>query len=261
MARVCTSLTDILEPMCRKIVTEFPGPETFGSSAFRPGQTVLASGGALGADSAFGRCAAAAGHTVVHWSFHGHKRCESVPRAHAVNVPDELLTKWTLPLVRLAAPSLGKSAPSKPHVRQLLTRNGLQVVWAEAVYVATWMDTKSPSQHQVGGGTGWAVQMYFDICRLANRTPRVHWYEVNSRQWLDWDSERSQWRTLPPGSLPPKPSGIYAGIGNCRDLTSPHSSSQELNSFPPTYHPRTVSHAAPLPHPSRLTLTSCATGG
>lgn len=168
------------------------------------GNDLCLSGGADGADFAWGEAAAAAGHKVIHWSFDKHK--SKCPPDTVVRLTPEHLDEADKAL-RRANRTLKRRYPVRnPHTANLLKRNFYQVRWSDAVYaVATLEDGL------VSGGTAWAVQMYLDFWLHDNRNLdlcRCYLFDLAEGRWLEW---RTAWLPI---DRPPRPSGVYAAVGS-----------------------------------------------
>ena len=173
----------------------------------------LYSGGAQGADTVFSMCAESVGHYRVHFSFHGHK-CDIAGKVILHEVQLETYTEE----LKKAAKTLGKSyaskAPEHPrfkYIRNLLARNAWQVFGdeesgpSEALYAVALLNK---ARTNVEGGTGWAVA-------LATRQTEipVYVFDLKSSSWYTWVEDQFH-----PTEEPPKPSGVYTGVGS-RKLT------------------------------------------
>ncbi|KAH8664508.1 hypothetical protein BX600DRAFT_437053 [Xylariales sp. PMI_506] len=162
---------------------------------------VCLSGGADGADIEWGACAESIGHAVIHWSFPGHR--SQAPESQIVRLDDEQL-KLGNEALNNAAVALGKHPPRRPAVARLLQRNYYQVAWSKACYAVTII-----KEDTVPGGTAWATTMFAQL-HPDNRDLYVFdqeqdaWFQFNGKTWDRIDS-------------PPRPTGIWAGIGS-RDL-------------------------------------------
>jgi hypothetical protein len=164
---------------------------------------VCLSGGADGADVAWGNCAAMMGHEVVHWSFPGHS--SQAPEAQLVRLDDEQLKAGDEAL-RDAARALGNNMPQRPAVARLLRRNYYQVAWSQACYAVTFM----VNGRQASGGTVWATTMFRQLHPENNE---LYIFDQNRDVWLQWNGE--SWDLI---DMPPRPMGVWAGIG-ARHLT------------------------------------------
>lgn len=168
------------------------------------GQNVCLSGGAEGADTAWGEAAQAAGHHVIHWSFDRHRT--KVPADQVVRLTPEHLAEADHALA-LANKSLKRRWPVRdPYTANLLRRNFFQVRWSEAVYGVAGFEDR-----QVTGGTAWAIQMYLDrwIHRRADLDLcRAFVFDQKAGRWYRW---YTGWEEI---DAPPRPSGIYGAVGS-----------------------------------------------
>lgn len=173
---------------------------------------VLLSGGADGADAAFGRAAVAAKHDVVHWSFDGHR---TKMRKNLYRLDRDHLDSADPYLLR-ANKSIMRTYPSSDAiVNDLLRRNLYQVRWSDSVYAVSQFK-KDGSLLGIDGGTAWACQMYVDRF-IYDQEPMdlccLYLFDQSSNRWYAW---RRSWSEI---DALPRPSGIYAGIGS-RKLTT-----------------------------------------
>ena len=170
---------------------------------------ICLSGGAKGADAQWGMNAGRDGQSVIHWSFEGHQH--HVPEQEIVRLSEEQLLRADEALKKASKP-LKRPWPGKRSktVSSLLRRNYYQVVWSESLYAVS---TIHPTKQTVDGGTGWAVQMYLDRHeKLAQFEPLpCYVYDQKLEQWFQY---KAGWVAI---DAPPKPQGIWAGIGT-RDL-------------------------------------------
>mmetsp|Transcript_1849 Transcript_1849/g.4504 ORF Transcript_1849/g.4504 Transcript_1849/m.4504 type:complete len:413 (+) Transcript_1849:2-1240(+) len=121
-------------------------------------------------------------------------------------------------------------------------RNFLQVRRADAVYVVGWrlaqgrdqftgkseIDPRETPALDVGGGTGWACQWYVDRFASGGEDPalcKLYFFDdagppwarkdpATEGKWSRWSTKSNAWETLEQD--PPKPDGLYAGIGATR---------------------------------------------
>ena len=166
---------------------------------------ICLSGGALGADLQWGMNAGRDGQSVIHWSFEKHK--SDAPKQELVVLSDEQLEKADEFLAK-ASKKLKRPWPgSRSHkVKSLLRRNWYQIAWSESLYAVA---TIHPVKQTVDGGTGWAVQMFLDRFEkeaLFEPIP-AYVYDQTQKQWFQWIG---RWKAI---ESPPKPSGIWAGVG------------------------------------------------
>lgn len=173
---------------------------------------VCLSGGADGADLQWGLQAGKAGHGVIHWSFSGHR--SQAPEQELVRLTQEQLELADTAVAR-ANISLKRRWPSSSiFTNNLLRRNWYQVKDTQSLYaVAEFSWDKG-----VSGGTAWAVQMYLDRFLIDGEPMeqcKVYVLDKNSLHWHTWDG--TKWTNML--SRPPKPSGLWTGIGS-RELSA-----------------------------------------
>ena len=166
------------------------------------------SGGAKGADAQWGMTAGCSGHMVIHWSFAGHK--PYAPDSEVVRLSDEQL-KVADPSIVRANQTLKRRVPyDKTWLMNLIRRNYYQIKWSQSVYAVGFLRNGN-----VDGGTAWATQMYMDRFLKDNEDIsqcKLYLFDQLSRTWYFWNND---WSKM--DGQPPKPSGIWAGIGT-RDL-------------------------------------------
>lgn len=166
------------------------------------GDNICLSGGAEGADLQFGMCAGKLGHTVIHWSFRGHKT--QAPGEEVIELTDEQLAE-VLPMLRRANKGVGRKVPRPgTYVYNLLARNWYQVRDAERVYAVSHFDDEG----KVAGGTCWATQMFID--RHSGAACECYVFDQDQEQWFVWGGARG-WITT---DNVPQPYGVWAGIGS-----------------------------------------------
>lgn len=169
------------------------------------------SGGALGADLAFGDAAKAAGQRVVHWHFEEKKRDKE-----DFHILSSVQLKMADPFLMYANKTLqrGSYPYSKEYTNNLLRRNYFQVVQSDSLYAVSRI-----KDGQVLGGTAWATQMFIDKNKGDGCSCFV--FDMNSEHWHIWDGTafyRNPQTILGKVFSPPKPTGKYAGVGS-RELT------------------------------------------
>lgn len=172
------------------------------------------SGGADGADLQWGMVAGSIGHGVIHFSFDGEDT--SAPEAEIVRLTQRQLLAAD-GACRKANKTLGRRFPSRSsRTNNLLRRNWYQVETAQACYgVSTFSNLKPGPTISLGnvlrdlavnGGTAWAVQMFIDK-HNGGECP-CYFFDQVLCHWFRWVGDG--WQCI---YQPPKPSGIYAGVG------------------------------------------------
>lgn len=163
------------------------------------------SGGADGADLQWGMTAGSAGHDVIHWSFKEHNT--HAPPQEIVRLADDTLEEG-LEMVKRAAKRMGKNVPIKTYIRKLILRNYFQIRDASSLY-AVGKFKKS----EVDGGTAWAVEMFKERME-EDFSLKMFVFDQTKNVWKEY-TVQDGWKII---DIPPKPSGIWAGIGT-RDLS------------------------------------------
>lgn len=167
------------------------------------------SGGADGADIAWGIAAEKAGHRIVHWSFIGHRST-----ANNLSVLNSTQLKVADSYLELANKSLMRKWPTSSNtVNNLLRRNFYQIYYSDSVYAISTL-TQDRSLLKISGGTAWACQMYVDRWLHTDSNMdncQLYLFDQLSEKWFNW---KNTWLEI---NQPPVPSGVYAGIGT-RDL-------------------------------------------
>ncbi|KAF4454378.1 hypothetical protein F53441_3095 [Fusarium austroafricanum] len=161
-------------------------------------QDCCLSGGADGADLEWGKCAESSGHGVIHWTFPGHR--SQAPEDQHVRLNDEQL-KASNEALQNAAKALSLSMPQRPNVKRLLQRNYYQVAWSQACYAVSFMEDGV----QALGGTVWATTMF---SQLHPESCDLYFFDQIEAIWLQWNGK--SWDII---DSPPRPKGIWAGIG------------------------------------------------
>ena len=165
-------------------------------------ENICLSGGAEGADLQWGMCAGHAGHTVVHWSFAGHR--SRAPSVEIAVLSPEQLEAADEPC-KAASKGINRWFPPKSlFVRNLLRRNWYQVKDSERVYAVATIE-----HGIVSGGTSWATQMFID--RFGGERCECYVYDQATEAWYQWAGE-AKWERLE--GPPPAPHGVWAGIGS-----------------------------------------------
>jgi hypothetical protein len=143
-----------------------------------------------------------AGHSVIHWSYEGHRH--DVAEQEIVRLNDDQLRLADQHLKK-ANKSLKRHLPfHKPWIINLLRRNYYQVAWSEGLYAVSEI-----KDGKVQGGTAWAIQMFLDLHPEAQFEPlRLYLFDQQAECWYVW---AGGWKALT--DPPPSPEGIWAGIG------------------------------------------------
>lgn len=165
-------------------------------------EDICLSGGAEGADLQFGMVAGSCGHRVFHFIFDGHR--SKAPEAEKVVLKAEQLSIADPYLVKANKTLRRKWPVSNPFTANLLRRNYYQVCEASAVYAVSELDDDG----LVKGGTSWACQMFIDRFPPGDDLP-IYVFDQSLSQWFSW--QVGAWEAI---DQPPRPSGVWAGIGS-----------------------------------------------
>jgi hypothetical protein len=140
---------------------------------------ILFSGGALGAEEAFGACAESFGIEEVNFSFEGHKPART--RGLRVLNHEELAAGE----VSLAYVSrlMNRRYPDTPTFRKILQSIWYQINNGQEIYV---IGSIQPDQ-TVRGGTGWGAE----FAKLCNKPLFV--FDQDKDGWFKWDGDASTW--------------------------------------------------------------------
>ena len=116
--------------------------------------------------------------------------------------------------LNIAAVGMKRQWPSQnQRVNELLRRSCFQVIWSERVYVIGWLESNT-STLKIKGAITWGCQVYVDrwYCDPKLKECELYLFDQTSNQWMQW---LEVWVNI---SMPPRPHGIYAGLGS-RELT------------------------------------------
>jgi len=212
---------------------------------------MLLSGAREGADETFGEMAMAQKHQLVHFLGPGDEEWASAKAKETQKDAFEHVRKELLEGA-IVSEAFGKAGESRVLGSQrtpdwearvadmAARRNFLQVRCADAVYVVGWRLEHGKDQFtgrsdvapdetpllDVGGGTGWACQWYVDRFRDGGEDPtrcKLFFFDdagppwalkgqATEGKWSRWNCTEKVWEPLE--HHPPKPSGLYAGIGS-----------------------------------------------
>jgi hypothetical protein len=143
------------------------------------GDVILFSGGAVGAEDAFGSCAESCGVEEVNFSFDGHKPART--RGLRVLNHEELAAGD----VSLAYVSrlMNRRYPDTPTFRKILQSIWYQINHGQEIYVIGAIQP----DHTVRGGTGWGAE----FAKLCNKPLFV--FDQDKNNWFKWDGNSSSW--------------------------------------------------------------------
>jgi hypothetical protein len=140
---------------------------------------ILFSGGALGAEEAFGSCAESFGIEEVNFSFEGHKPA----RARGLRVLNhEELAAGEVSLAYVSK-LMNRRYPDTPTFRKILQSIWYQINSGQEIYVIGAIQ----ADQTVRGGTGWGAE----FAKLCNKPLFV--FDQDRTRWFKWDGEAAAW--------------------------------------------------------------------
>lgn len=158
---------------------------------------VLHSGGAKGAEAAFGEVAERYGIREVTFSFDGHASRERDRGLRVLTETDLRLGDVSL---RYVSHRLGRVFPSTPSVRKILQSIWHQIRPCQQVFVVGQIQDDGT----VRGGTGWGAE-------LARRWKKeIYVFDQQEGVWFEWDG--ASWTPAEPVIDTP----MFAGTGTAR---------------------------------------------
>jgi hypothetical protein len=143
-----------------------------------PRDSILFSGGALGAEAEFGACAERRGIDEVNFTFEGHK----LARHRGVRVLNHEELQAGDVSLEYVSRLMNRRYTDAPTIRKILQTIWYQVNNGQEIYViGTVLDDGT-----VQGGTGWGAE----FAKLCNKPLYV--FDQNRDAWLTWTG--SDWR-------------------------------------------------------------------
>jgi len=168
-------------------------------------ENICLSGGARGADLAWGDAAGRRGDAVIHFSFRHHR---SAAPAAVRRILTEVELRRADAELRRAARHLQRPWPvASAYARALLRRNWYQVKDSGMLFAIG----RFGEDGHIAGGTAWAVTMF--LLRHRWRNCAAYFFDQSAKTWLQW---RGRWIPI---RQPPTPSGRWTGIGS-RELSA-----------------------------------------
>ncbi|MCS6914319.1 MAG: AAA family ATPase [Myxococcales bacterium] len=149
-----------------------------------PDAYVLLSGGAPGAEEAFGACAERWGLQEENYSFEGHQ----VARTRGLRLlSEEELREGDVSLAYVAA-TMHRTYHQNPSIRRVLQSIWHQVQSAGEVFIVGTIERDDT----VRGGTGWAAEL------ARHQQKPVHVYDQERRAWFTWNHGARAWQSSRP---------------------------------------------------------------
>ena len=162
-----------------------------------PADAILFSGGAAGAEAAFGACAERHGIEEVNFTFDGH----TIARHRGVRVLNhEELQSGDISLVYVSR-LMHRRYTDAPTIRKVLQTLWYQVNSGQEIYViGTILEDDT-----VRGGTGWGAE----FAKLCNKP--LHVFDQEKDGWFTWSGE--SWDKRPAGDGPTITHAHFTGTG------------------------------------------------
>ena len=167
------------------------------------GEAILFSGGAAGAEAAFGACAEAHGVEEVNFTFDGH----TIARHRGVRVLNhEELQSGDVSLEYVSR-LMHRRYTDAPTIRKVLQTLWYQVNNGQEIYViGTILEDGT-----VRGGTGWGAE----FAKLCNKP--LHVFDQDKNAWFTWTGEDWQKRSSTDAPLIAHPHFTGTGTRTLKD--------------------------------------------
>src|SRR5436190_7397096 len=163
----------------------------------KPSDCILFSGGAKGAEAAFGECAAKHGIEEVHFTFDGHP----IERQRGVRVLNhEELQQGDVSLAYVSK-LMHRKYTDAPTIRKVLQTLWYQVNNGQEIYVVGTI----LADDTVRGGTGWGAE----FAKLCNKPLYV--FDQDKDSWFKWTG--SDWQKLAAAEQPAITHQHFTGTG------------------------------------------------
>ena len=163
----------------------------------QPADSILFSGGAPGAEAAFGACAERYGVEEVNFTFEGHK----IERHRGIRVlnHEELLAGDVS--LEYVSRLMHRRYTEGPTLRKVLQTLWYQVNNGQEIYVVGAIQ----EDDTVRGGTGWGAE----FAKLCNKPLFV--FDQKQDSWFEWDE--NDWRARAGANLPVIEHVHFTGTG------------------------------------------------
>ena len=171
--------------------------------SINPTDAILFSGGAAGAEAAFGACAERHGIEEVNFTFDGH----TITRRRGVRVLNhEELQSGDVSLAYVSR-LMHRRYSDSPTIRRVLQTLWYQVNSGQEIYViGTILDDGT-----VRGGTGWGAE----FAKLCNKP--LHVFDQDKNGWFTWSGESFSARAAGGGPVIEHPHFTGTGTRKLRD--------------------------------------------
>jgi hypothetical protein len=167
------------------------------------GDSILFSGGAAGAEAAFGACAEAHGVEEVNFTFEGHK----IARQRGVRVLNHEELQAGDVSLEYVSRLMHRRYADAPTIRKVLQTLWYQVNNGQEIYViGAILDDGT-----VRGGTGWGAE----FAKLCNKP--LHVFDQDKNAWFTWTGEDWQKRSSTDAPLISHPHFTGTGTRTLKD--------------------------------------------
>ena len=161
------------------------------------GDGILFSGGAAGAEAAFGACAESHGVEEVNFTFDGHK----IVRQRGVRVLNHEELQAGDVSLEYVSRLMHRRYTDAPTIKKILQSLWYQVNNGQEIYViGTILDDGT-----VRGGTGWGAE----FAKLCNKP--LHVFDQDKNAWFTWSGE--DWKRRSPADAPIITHPHFTGTG------------------------------------------------
>jgi hypothetical protein len=167
-------------------------------STMTPSDCILFSGGAPGAEAAFGEAAERHGVEEVNFTFEGHK----IVRHRGVRVLNHEELQAGDVSLEYVSKLLKRRYTDAPTIRRVLQTLWYQVNSGQEIYV---IGTVQMDDQTVRGGTGWGAE----FAKLCNKP--LHVFDQDKNSWFTWTGEDWEKRSSANGPLITHPH--FSGTG------------------------------------------------
>jgi hypothetical protein len=145
----------------------------------KPEDVILFSGGAQGAEAAFGHAAERFGIEEVNFSFEGH----TPMRTRGLRVLNhEELAAGDVSLAYVSK-LMNRRYPDTPTLKKILQSIWYQINHGQEIYVVGVIQ----QDLTVRGGTGWGAE----FAKLCNKPLFV--FDQDKNRWFEWDGDHATW--------------------------------------------------------------------
>jgi hypothetical protein len=162
-----------------------------------PANCILFSGGAAGAEAAFGACAEAHGIEEVNFTFEGHQEVRR-RGVRALNHEELLAGDVSLEYVSRL---MNRRYAEGPTIRKVLQTLWYQVNSGQEIYVVGTI----LGDGTVRGGTGWGAE----FAKLCNKP--LYAFDQEKDGWFNWTG--AAWKTVDPATGPLIQHPHFTGTG------------------------------------------------